>query len=360
VTTRPLHVLIVDDSAVVREGMSAVLSRGHGLTIATASDPVIARRKIAVQRPDVIVLDLEMPREDGLTFLREQMARDPIPVVICSSHSTHGSSVALEALREGAVEVVAKPRLGVREFVHESATLLLDAIQAAAGARIQARRATKPPAVGSREPGAGSRESDLPASGTSSRSIIAIAASTGGPQALQEVLADLPPDMPGIVVVQHMPAGFTTAFAKHLNSVCRIEVKEAESGDRIVDGRALIAPGGLHLHVRRGGAGQGYVAEVATGPLVSRHRPSADVLFHSVAVAAGADAVGVIMTGMGNDGADGLRAMHDAGAVTLAQNEASCVVFGMPKEAIACGAVDEILPLSGLSGGIVRLIQAKA
>jgi len=358
VTARPLHVLIVDDSAVVREGMSAVLTRGSGLTIATAADPVIARRKIAALRPDVIVLDLEMPREDGLTFLREQMARDPIPVVICSSHSTHGSRVALEALREGAVDVVAKPRLGVREFVHESATLLLDAIHAAAGARLTARRVPDTTNDVRRESCVVRRGSE--AGAVTSRSIIAIAASTGGPQALQEVLADLPPDMPGIVVVQHMPAGFTTAFARHLNSVCRIEVKEAESGDRILDGRALIAPGGQHLHVRRDGSGPGFVAEVASGPLVSRHRPSADVLFHSVAVAAGARAIGVIMTGMGSDGAAGLRAMHDAGATTLAQNEASCVVFGMPKEAIACGAVDEVLPLSSLGGGIVGRIQAKA
>ena len=349
-SSRPLHVLIVDDSAVVREGMTAVLAGTPGLTLSTAADPVIARRKIATARPDVIVLDLEMPREDGLTFLREQMARDPIPVVICSSHSTHGSSVALEALREGAVEVVEKPRLGVREFVHESATLLLDAIQAAAGARLMARRPV----------GAAAPDRSGPASAgaqPTSRSIIAIAASTGGPQALQEVLGELPGDIPGIVVVQHMPAGFTSAFARHLDSVCRIAVKEAATGDRIVDGRALIAPGGQHLIVRRDSAG--FVAEVAPGPLVSRHRPSADVLFRSVAATAGAQAMGVIMTGMGDDGADGLRAMRDAGALTLAQNEASCVVFGMPREAIARGAVDEILPLSGLGSGIVRRLQAK-
>jgi len=330
--------------------MTAVLARTPGLTLSTAADPLIARRKIAAMRPDVIVLDLEMPREDGLTFLREQMARDPIPVVICSSHSTHGSSVALEALREGAVEVVEKPRLGVREFVHESSALLLDAIYAAAGARIVPRRVPSASCV--------VRRASVPhGSAMHSGSIIAIAASTGGPQALQDVLCELPPDVPGVVVVQHMPAGFTTAFARHLDDVCRIAVKEAVTGDRIVDGRALIAPGGQHLIVRRDGTG--YVAEVAPGPLVSRHRPSADVLFRSVASTAGAQAVGAIMTGMGDDGADGLRAMHDAGAATLAQNEATCVVFGMPREAIARGAVDEILPLSQLGGGILRRVQAK-
>ncbi len=343
-TGRPLEVLVVDDSAVVREGMAMILGKAAGLSLRAAPDPVIARRKIAAARPDVIVLDLEMPREDGLTFLRELMATDPIPVVICSSHSPRGSRAALEALREGAVEVVEKPRLGVREFVHESATLLLDAIHAAAGARLVAPLA--------RMAGAPARPRPSAPDGARSRAIIALAASTGGPQALLQVLGGLPAEVPGIVVVQHMPAGFTAAFARSLDDVCRVEVREAANGDPVVDGRVLIAPGGQHLTVRRDAAG--YAVDIAPGPLVSRHRPSADVLFRSVASVAAEGAVGVIMTGMGDDGAQGLGAMRAAGAATLAQDEASCVVFGMPRAAIALGAVDEVLPLGALADGMLR------
>lgn len=341
---RPLQVLVVDDSAVVREGMTSVLAGADDLRVATAADAIIARRKIAASRPDVIVLDLEMPREDGLTFLRELMARDPIPVVICSSHSPRGSRAALDALRDGAVEIVEKPRLGVREFVQESAQLLSHAIHAAAGARLTTRRPERSATVPVVRP---ARER------TATRSLIALAASTGGPQALHQVLGGLPAHAPGVVVVQHMPAGFTGAMARHLDDSCRMSVKEAEDGDRVLDGRVLIAPGGRHLMVRRDAGG--YAVEVAPGPLVSRHRPSADVLFKSVAKAAGRDAVGVIMTGMGDDGAAGLLEMKRAGAATLGQDEESCVVYGMPREAHARGAVDQMVALSDLAGEIERL-----
>ncbi len=309
-TGTPVHVLVVDDSAVMRESMTALLMSTGGFSVATAHDPIVARRKIAAQRPDVIVLDLAMPQEDGLSFLRDLMGTNPLPVVICSSHSARGSRVALEALREGAVDVVAKPQMGVRDFVQESSIQLIDAIRAATRAR------------------------------------------AGGPPALHDVLGGLPADAPGVVVVQHMPAGFTAAFAEHLNQTCQIEVKEAATGDVVRPGRALIAPGDHHLEVHRETAG--LIVAVTRGPLVSRHRPSADVLFRSVARAVGPDAMGVIMTGMGDDGAAGLLEMHNAGAATLAQDEASCVVFGMPREAVARGAVDELVPLAELSEKILE------
>jgi two-component system chemotaxis response regulator CheB len=352
-TAKRLHVLVVDDSAVVREAMTAVLTTAADITVTTAADPIIARHRIAAARPDVILLDLEMPRESGLSFLRSLMATDPIPVVICSSHSTAGSQVALEALREGAVDVVAKPRLGVREFVQESAILIVDAVRAAAGARRPAPSSPRP--VWAPHPTA----TRGPAvAGRPSQRVIAIAASTGGPHALHQVLGGLPADVPGIVVVQHMPAGFTTAFAAHLDRECAIDVKEAANGDLVLDGRALIAPGDRHVTLRRMN-GQLRV-EIGGGPLVSRHRPSADVLFRSVADTMGPGAIGVIMTGMGDDGAGGLRGMFDAGATTIAQDEASCVVFGMPREAIARGAASAVAALGDIAAAIVRWAHAPA
>lgn len=341
----PLHVLVVDDSAVVRESMAAVLADGEGITVATAPTPIVARRRMAQRRPDVIVLDLEMPEEDGLTFLRAQMARDPIPVVICSSHSVRGSRAALQALHDGAVDVVAKPRMAVREFVQESKIMLLDAIRAAASARMPRRGSAPAPA----RPAV---PAPAPVSGDSSRRVIAIAASTGGPQALHEILAALPAETPGIVVVQHMPAGFTTAFAKHLDERCVIRVREAEPGDDVRDGLALIAPGGRHLSLRR--SRTGFAAEITDGGLVSRHRPSADVLFRSVAETLGSESLGVILTGMGDDGAAGLLAMKAAGAATVAQDEATSVVYGMPKEAALRGAIDVVLPLFQIPDAVAR------
>ncbi|HKC49030.1 MAG TPA: chemotaxis response regulator protein-glutamate methylesterase [Gemmatimonadales bacterium] len=352
-TEAPVHVLVVDDSAVMRESMTALLTATGGFSVATANDPIVARRKIAAQRPDVIVLDLQMPQEDGLTFLRDLMGTNPLPVVICSSHSTRGSRVALEALREGAVDVVAKPQMGVRDFVQESSIQLIDAIRAATRARVRGGRRRE--AIAARPVQRPQRTLAVPAA--ASDGLVAIAASTGGPPALHELLGGLPPDAPGVVVVQHMPAGFTAAFAEHLNQTCQIEVKEAATGDVVRPGRALIAPGDHHLEVHRETGG--CTVEVTRGPLVSRHRPSADVLFRSVARAVGPDALGVIMTGMGDDGAEGLLAMRTAGAATLGQDEASCVVFGMPREAAARGAVDELVPLAGLSEKILEWAKAQ-
>jgi two-component system chemotaxis response regulator CheB len=354
--TPPLHVLVVDDSAVVREAMAAVLSAAGGITVATAADPIVARRKIAAERPHVILLDLEMPREDGLHFLRDLIATDPIPVVICSSHSAAGSRAALEALREGAVDVVAKPRVGVREFVQESAVLIVDAVRAAAMTPARGIRAVSrgrapgklPPHPDERRAPAGvAAAGAVHGARKPSDRVIAIAASTGGPQALTELLAALPVATPGIVVVQHMPAGFTTGFARHLDRECAIAVKEAEAGDVVVDGRALIAPGDQHLAiVRRSGR---LVVEVFGGPLVLRHRPSADLLFRSTARVAGASALGIILTGMGDDGALALRALRETGATTVAQDEASSVVYGMPREAVLAGAATKVLPLQAMA-----------
>ncbi len=410
--------LVVDDSAVVRQMMAAVLGGARGMTVAVAADPFIAMEKMKRARPDVIVLDLEMPRMDGLSFLRKIMAEDPIPVVVCSGLGGRGTEAALRALDEGAVEVVAKPKLGIKDFLQDSATLLSDAVRAAAQARIRPRgvpeRAAEPdsPPCGGRlrpsgEGGWGgcdgsARSQATGASGAgftpmrgqapaqraggsggcdgSTRSqatgasgagftpaqragglggateappssmlrlttdkVVAVGASTGGTEALRALLTALPPDAPGLVIVQHMPEMFTAAFARRLNELCRVEVREASNGDRVIEGRALIAPGNRHTVLCRSGAH--YAVEVSDGPLVSRHRPSVDVLFQSVARAAGPNAIGVILTGMGDDGADGLLDMRRAGAHTIAQDEASCVVFGMPKEAIARGAVEDVLAL---------------
>jgi two-component system, chemotaxis family, protein-glutamate methylesterase/glutaminase len=346
---RPLNILVVDDSAVVREVMNAVLSHEPGFNVVVAGDPFIAIGKMKNQRPDVIILDLEMPRMDGLTFLRKIVREDPVPVIICSALTGPDTSIGLQALEEGAVDVVTKPRLGVRDFLHESAIILVDAVRAAA--RSTRVRSLRPAIVTPRLQSAPSKTPALPLRITSDH-VVAIGASTGGTEALRIVLESMPPDAPGLVVVQHMPEGFTAAFAQRLNQICQIEVKEAANGDRITAGQALIAPGNRHIIVRRTGAQ--YVVEVTDGPLVSRHRPSVDVLFRSVALSAGINAVGVIMTGMGNDGAEGLLEMKKAGAYTLAQDEASCVVFGMPKEAIERGAVERVVNLSGITSAILN------
>ncbi len=354
---RPLNVLVVDDSAVVRQGMALVLSRDKLLTVATAANALIAMQKMQKQRPDVVVLDIEMPGMDGLTFLRKIMSEDPLPVVICSAVAERGTEAALRALDDGAVEVVEKPRLGVREFLEDSALLLIDAIHAASRARL--KRLPARGALPDHGPNL-SASAVLPprpyASRLTGEKVLALGASTGGTEALQLVLESMPPDCPALVIVQHMPELFTRAFANRLNGLSRIEVKEAASGDRVLPGRALLAPGNRHMLLTRGGSG--YAVEVVDGPLVSRHRPSVDVLFRSVAQAAGPNAVGVIMTGMGSDGADGLLEMKQAGAATIAQDEASCVVFGMPKEAIARGAVDDVVPLARIPETILRRAAA--
>jgi two-component system, chemotaxis family, protein-glutamate methylesterase/glutaminase len=348
---RPLHVLVVDDSAVMREAMTAILGQARGMRVSVAADPLIAMDKMRQARPDVILLDLEMPRMDGLSFLRKLMSEDPIPVVVCSSLAARGTEAAFRALEEGAVEVVAKPNLGVREFLRESATLLIDSLRAAARARrLPSRRPVPAPEARL------SADAVLPTSRSELRDttdkVVAIGASTGGTEALREILEAMPAGAPGIVAVQHMPEVFTRAFADRLDKLCRIEVKEAVTGDRVLAGRALIAPGNQHTLLVRSGAH--YAVEVRNGPLVSRHRPSVDVLFRSAAQAAGPNAVGVILTGMGDDGAAGLLEMKRAGAATIAQDEASCVVFGMPKEAIERGAADEIAPLARIPASVLR------
>jgi len=336
--TNPVRLLVVDDSAVMRQTMMAIGNRAGDLDVAVAADPLIAQMKIAQRRPDVILLDIEMPRMDGLTFLRKLMHEDPIPVVIFSALAKPGTETALRALEEGAVDIVGKPLVSLGDSSITS-TRLLDTVRAAATAKIARRFAservlTKP-------------LMSAPAARRTSRKVVAIGASTGGTEALREILESMPPDSPGVVIVQHMPEVFTSAFAQRLNRSCRIEVKEAADGDRIVEGRALIAPGNRHLTICRSGAE--YFVSVIPGPLVSRHRPSVDVLFNSVANAAGPNAVGVILTGMGVDGAEGLLNMRKAGALTVAQDEASCVVFGMPREAIQRGAAQAVKPLASIA-----------
>lgn len=348
--------LVVDDSAVVRQFMLALLSQEPDVTVTTAADPLIALGKMARARPDVILLDLEMPRMGGLEFLRKVMREDPIPVVVCSSHAGRGTRGALEALDEGAVEVLAKPRVGVREFLHESAVMLLDTLRAAARARLSppGQKAFRP---GPRltadavlpPPRAGSRALS---GGVAAETLVAIGASTGGPEALSTLLAALPAESPALAIVQHMPRPFTGPFARRLDQLCALEVREAEEGDLLTRGRALVAPGDRHLVVER--SGEGYRVRLLDGPLVCRHRPSIDVLFRSVAQAAGAAAVGVALTGMGGDGAAGLLEMRQAGAATLAQDEATSVVFGIPKEAIERGAAQEVVPLPRMAEALLR------
>jgi two-component system, chemotaxis family, protein-glutamate methylesterase/glutaminase len=348
----PARILIVDDSAVVRQALSLILGRA-GLLVETANDPIIALDKMRRARPDAIVLDIEMPRMDGLTFLQKVMSEDPIPVVVCSSLAGPGTEVALHALEEGAVDIVAKPRLGVKGFLEDSAQRLVHVVRAAVQARIRAHPPARPtkklPAdvvVPARRP---------PIIRETTHKVVVVGASTGGTEALRELLEAMPPDAAGIAIVQHMPEVFTEQFARRLDRTCRIEVKEARPNDRLVSGRALIAPGNHHLVVRRSGAL--YFVDVVDGPPVSLHRPSVNVLFRSAAQAAGSNAVGVILTGMGDDGADGLAEMKAAGARTIAQDEATSVVFGMPKEAIARGGVDEVVPLDKIAAAILRLAR---
>jgi two-component system chemotaxis response regulator CheB len=349
----PIKVLVVDDSAVVRVAMPSVLSRDPGIEVKAAADPIIAMQKMKLSRPDVIILDLELPRMDGITFLRKIMREDPIPVVICSAHTGQGTELAIRALEEGAVEVITKPRLDVQGFLEESAVTIIDAVRAAASARLFRRRRSEPrrtadamlPPLAKKPPR------------VTADKVVAIGASTGGTEALHYLLQTLPSDTPGIVIVQHMPEEFTRAFAARLDQDCAIQVKEAEHHDQVPAGRALIAPGNRHMLLTN--SGSQYRVAVRDGPLVSRHRPSVDVLFRSVAQSAGDNAVGVIMTGMGDDGAEGLLEMKRAGASTIAQDEASCVVFGMPREAIARGAVDEVVSLSGIPSAILRRIRGQ-
>lgn len=346
------RVLVVDDSAMVRQAMQAILSKDERLSVTVAADPLIALRKIRQERPDVVITDLEMPRMDGLTFLRTLMLESPIPVVVCSGYATRGAELALRALDEGAVAIIAKPKIGVREFLQDSAIMLLDAVWNAAQNPVRPRSRPAPRiSIDAVLPTA-----RKPVSNVSSQTLIAVGASTGGTEAVRTLLSAMPADCPPIVVVQHMPEGFTRAFAERLDHECAIRVTEARDGDRLQNGQAFIAPGNFHTMVehRRGA----FLLKVVEGPLVSRHRPSVDVLFRSVANSAGPNAVGIIMTGMGNDGAQGLWEMKQAGASTIAQDKSTCVVFGMPQEAITKGAVDVILPLDHIAPRALELVAA--
>ncbi|MCO4053358.1 MAG: chemotaxis response regulator protein-glutamate methylesterase [Bosea sp.] len=340
----PIRVLIVDDSASVRQVLSSILNDEPGISvIGAASDAFAAARRLQSELPDVIILDIEMPGMNGLTFLRKIMEQRPIPVIICSTLTEAGSPMLFDALEAGAVDVLPKPRVGTRNALLETADRLCHAVRAAAQARLRPKRARMeiekklsadailPPPVLRRDRVATDR-------------IVCIGSSTGGTETLREVLEQLPETSPGIVIVQHMPERFTGAFARRLNGLCRMDIKEAEDGDELTTGRVLFAPGNRHIVLQR--TGQRYHVAIKDGPPVSRHRPSVDVLFRSAAQSAGANAMGVIMTGMGDDGARGLLEMRNAGAMTLAQDEESCVVFGMPKEAIAAGAVQRITPLA--------------
>jgi two-component system chemotaxis response regulator CheB len=352
---KKIKVLIVDDSAVVRQTLSSILAEDPEIEVmGVASDPLIAAEKIHLNVPDVITLDVEMPRMDGLTFLQKIMSQHPIPVVVCSGLADEGSETALKALEYGAIEIIQKPRLGAKQFLEEARVRVCDAVKAASLARLKPRRFYQqdiPPKLTADAVLAKARPTGDAMLRTTEK-IVAIGASTGGTEALRIFLEGLPPDAPGIVIVQHMPEHFTRAFAQRLDSICRVSVKEAENNDTVLRGRALIAPGNRHLLLKRSGAR--YYVEVKDGPLVSRHRPSVDVLFRSAARYAGPNAVGVIMTGMGDDGAKGLLEMKEAGAATLAQDEESCVVFGMPKKAIELGAADKVLPLGALAAAVLR------
>jgi two-component system chemotaxis response regulator CheB len=352
---KKIKVLIVDDSAVVRKTLADILTSDPGIEVmAKASDPLIAADHISREVPDVILLDVEMPRMDGLTFLKKIMSQHPMPVVICSSLAESGSDTALHALEYGALEIILKPRLGARQFLEESRIRICDAVKAAAASQVRRLHIGArdiPPKLTADAVLAKARISQDAMLKTTEK-VVVVGASTGGTEALKDFLIALPLDAPGIVIVQHMPENFTTAFSQRLDSICRISVKEAETNDTVIRGRALIAPGNHHLLLKRSGAR--YYVEVKDGPLVSRHRPSVDVLFRSAARYAGPNAVGVLMTGMGDDGAKGMLEMKEVGAVTIAQDEESCVVFGMPKKAIELGAVDRVLPLSAIAGAVLR------
>ena len=355
---RKIRVLVVDDSAVVRQAMRTLLDAAPDIEVlATANDPFQAAERLRREVPDVITLDVEMPRMDGLTFLRRLMAQRPLPVIVCSSLVGDGTQTLLEALEAGAVDIIQKPALGTRRFLDESAVRIQDAVRAAARARIGRWRPDPParPAGPHPVPPAPPRRGAM---AKTTQTVLAVGASTGGTEALRFLLEAMPPAAPPLVIVQHMPEQFTRAFAERLDATARITVREARDGDTLLDGQALIAPGNRHTTLARSGAT--YRVEVRDGPFVSRHRPSVDVLFRSVARVGGANAVGVIMTGMGSDGAAGLLEMREAGAHTIGQDENSCIVYGMPREAQRCGAVAIECPLADIPGEMLRHVGMPA
>lgn len=351
---KTIKVMVVDDSAVVRQVLTARLEEDRQIeVIGAAADPIFALERMHKQWPDVVVLDLEMPRMDGLSFLRKIMAERPTPVVICSTLTEKGAETTMQAMAAGAVCVVSKPKDRLKRFLEDSSADIVEAVKAAA--RANPRRLLTGSPASLDVPPKLTADAILPAGASptltqTTERVVAIGTSTGGTQALEVVLTALPRVCPGIVIVQHMPEKFTAAFAARLNGLCQIEVREAQHNDRVMPGRALIAPGGKHMLLKRSGAQ--YFVEVVAGPVVNRHIPSVDVLFRSVAKTAGKNALGIIMTGMGDDGAAGLLEMRNVNAHTLAQDEASCVVFGMPKEAIKRGAAERVVPLRAIADEI--------
>lgn len=353
---RKIRVLIVDDSASVRQVLKEILESDPQIAVmAVAQDPYVAVERIKQEVPDVITLDIEMPRMDGLTFLEKIMSQHPIPVVICSTLTGAGSDAALAALEKGAVEIITKPKLGAREFFEEARVRICDVVKSAAQARMSRRHAPRLAVDPKLTADAVLPKPVSHALIQTTEKVVAVGASTGGTEALREFLEAMPLDAPGIVIVQHMPEEFTARFAERLDRICRITVKEAADNDSVIRGQALIAPGNRHLLLKRSGAR--YFVEVRDGPLVSRHRPSVDVLFRSAARYGGRNVIGVIMTGMGDDGARGMVEMKEAGALNIAQDESSCIVFGMPAEAIKAGAVDRVMPLGAIASEVVRLCR---
>lgn len=355
-----IKVLIVDDSALVRQTLESILSSDPMIEIVgVAADPYIAVERIKECTPDVITLDIEMPRMDGLTFLKKLMSQHPIPVVIISTLTQKGTDSALLALEYGAVEIYAKPKVNTKDLLEKAKVELCDKVKAAAQSKLRRKTFSSSPVHSEIAPKL-SADAVIQRGSTTSlvqttETVIAVGSSTGGTEALRVFLEGFPADCPGIVVVQHMPEMFTKQFAKRLDDLCKVTVKEAENGDKVLRGHVLIAPGGKHLLLKRSGAV--YHVEVVDGPLVNRHRPSVDVMFRSVARYAGKNVIGVILTGMGDDGAKGMLEMKEAGAYTIAQDEASCVVFGMPKEAIKLGGVDKILPLTEISKQVLSKVK---
>jgi len=358
-----ISVLVVDDSAVVRQVLAEIINKDPALELmAAVADPIFAMKRMEMSWPDVIVLDIEMPRMDGITFLKKIMSERPTPVVICSTLAGSGAETTMQALDSGAVGIVEKPKVSTKQGLHDDSKFLLENIKAAGKSDMSKVRKTtivkKVPPSHHPQPKMDADVMLAPASramNETTEQIVALGTSTGGTQALEAVLTQLPRTCPGIVVVQHMPEKFTAAFAGRLNGLCEIKVKEAVDGDRVILGQALIAPGGKHMMLKRSGAK--YYVEVADGPLVSRHKPSVDVLFRSVAKSAGKNALAIIMTGMGDDGAKGIKEMHDVGARTLAQNKETCVVFGMPNEAVKLGAIDEQIGLDEIPESIANFTK---
>ena len=351
---KKIKILIVDDSAVVRQTIEEILNSDPEIqVVATAPDPYIAADRIRNELPDVITLDVEMPRMDGITFLQKIMRQRPIPVVMCSSLTEKGSETALKAMEFGAVEIIQKPRLGAKNFLEESKIHICDTVKAAAMVHVKPIAKTVLEATPKLTADSVIAKGNGKAMIRTTEKVIVVGASTGGTEALKVFLEALPLDTPGIVIVQHMPEHFTTAFSKRLDGICRVSVKEAEDNDTVIRGRALIAPGNHHLLLKRSGAR--YYVEVKDGPLVCRHRPSVDVLFRSAARYSGKNTVGVIMTGMGDDGARGMQEMKEAGAANIAQDEKTSVVFGMPQEAIKRGGVDKVLPLEKIPAEVLNL-----